>query len=109
MMLERELGSDPVGLIGQARTWYFALSEIKQEVTWSDFSLKSVPGFPPWLNGLRIHLCCCCGSGYSCGIGSLPLGTSLCCERGHKKKEKGSLALVGIKDCKVRGGSREFR
>ena len=33
MMLERELGSDPVGLIGQARTWYFALSEIKQEVT----------------------------------------------------------------------------
>ena len=35
--------------------------------------LKTVlSGVPWWLSGLRIWHCPCCGSGYSCDIGSIP-------------------------------------
>ena len=38
---------------------------------------------------LRIWHCHCYGSGYCCGIGSVPgLGTSACCRYGQKRKKK---------------------
>ena len=40
-------------------------------------AIRSVTlGVPSWLSGLRIWLCHCCGSSYSCGVCSVPgLGT----------------------------------
>ena len=41
---------------------------------------------PWWLSGLKIWLCYCCSSGYSCGACSVPsLGTQACLEHGQKQ------------------------
>ena len=51
-------------------------------------------GVPSWHNGLRIQHCHCCGSGYSCSMGSIPgLGTSTCHRCNQKKKIHGSVCL----------------
>ena len=43
-------------------------------------------GVPWWLSALRIWHCHCCGSGYSCGAGSIPgPGTFTCCGNGKKR------------------------
>ena len=48
--------------------------------------LKILPGVPWWLSWFQIGCCHCCGSGYSCGTGSIPgLRTSICCRCGKKK------------------------
>ena len=46
-------------------------------------------GVPLWLGGLKIWCCHSCGSGYSCGIGSIPgPGTSACSRQGQKKQKQ---------------------
>ena len=49
--------------------------------------------------GLRIWCCHCCGSGYSCGVGSIPgLGTSACPGRDRKKKSsRGGIRQTVVK------------
>ena len=45
-------------------------------------------GVPWWLSGLGTWCCPCCGSGYSCGAGSIPgLGTSTCRACSTPRKE----------------------
>ena len=50
---------------------------------------KSLWGFPRGSGGQgssRIWCCQCCGTGYSCGVGSIPgPGTSVCCGRGQNQ------------------------
>jgi len=48
---------------------------------------KVIIGGPWWLSRLRIQHCHCHGSGYFCGLGSVPgPETSIC--HGHSKKKK---------------------
>ena len=48
-----------------------------------------------WLSGLRIQRCHCCGSGYSCGTGSIPgPGTYTCLRHGQKNTQILFLALA---------------
>ena len=48
------------------------------------------------LSGLRICHCHCYGSGYICGVGSIPNpGTSMCHGHRKKKKKKGITYLRG--------------
>ena len=54
-------------------------------------------GVSSWLSRLRIHHCHCCGSGYICGVGSIPrLGTSTCRGCSQKRKEKTYLQMDQI-------------
>ena len=44
---------------------------------------------PAWRSGLRICHCCSCGIDHNNGLDSVPgLGTSICCQCGHKNKMK---------------------
>ena len=52
--------------------------------------IKRIWRIPLWLSKLRIQCYHCCGSDYSCGVGSIPgPGTSTCCGYSQKKKKKG--------------------
>ena len=66
---------------------YFSSLALPQ-VTWWVGPILPVIGYQgvPWgLNRFRIWRCHCCGSGHSCGSGSVPdLGTSACCGHGQK-------------------------
>lgn len=59
------------------------------------YKMKVLGGVPLRPSGLRVQNCCCCGSGYCCGTGSIPgPGICVCCR--HTKsfffffKEKSS-------------------
>ena len=39
-------------------------------------------------SGLKIWHCHCCGSGYSCGIGLISLGTSICHRLSQRERER---------------------
>jgi len=69
--------------------WECKLVQPLWKTVWRFFKILKV-GVPWWLIKLRTWHCCCCGSGYFCGAGSIP-GLGTCAQ---KKKLKIELPYV---------------
>ena len=99
---QMEIASDRMQHNVAGKPWILALKPTRLVVCDAHtppFHFSSIPylkvtswGVSLWLNGLRIQHCHCCGSGYSCGMGSIP-GPGTSKRKVNKRKEKKILKI----------------